>query len=205
MLREDAFNAAPRALLFVAIAWGFPLVLSILAGGAFGSVSDGPYLYDLVAWSRFFVAIGLFLLMEKKVEEQLRTCLLQFVQARLLAPGSLVSMAAAVKRALRRRDSSSAEVVCIAIALLGSTATYLRVLDSDTANWAVQVATTGNSLTLAGWCAVFVSNTIFIFLLMRWLWRLCVWGLLLRDLAGLDLRLVATHPDAHGGLTFLGQ
>ena len=205
MLREDAFNAAPRALLFVAIAWGVPLVLSIVAGSAFGSVSDGPYLYDLVVWSRFFVAVGLFLLVEKRVEEQLRTCLLQFVQAPLLAPGSLAAMTAAVTRALRRRDSRTAEVVCLAIALLGSMATYLRVLDSDTVNWAVHVATTGNSLTLAGWWAVFVSNTIFVFLLMRWLWRLCVWGLLLRDLAGLDLRLVATHPDGHGGLAFLGQ
>ena len=205
LLHDDAFKAAPRTLLFVAIAWGVPLVFSIVAGSAFGPVSDGPYLYDMVAWSRFFVAVGLFLLMEKRVEEQLRTCLLQFVQAPLLAPGSLDATAAAVTRALRRRDSRTAEVVCLAIALLGSMATYLRVLDSDTANWAVQVATTGNSLTLAGWWAVFVSNTIFIFLLMRWLWRLCVWGLLLRDLAGLDLRLVATHPDGHGGLAFLGQ
>jgi hypothetical protein len=205
MLREDAFNAAPRALLFVAIAWGVPLVLSIVAGSAFGAASDGPYLYDLVVWSRFFVAVGLFLLMEKGVEERLRTCLLQFVQAPLLAPGSLAAMAAAVKRALGRRDSRTAEVVCLAIALLGSMATSLRVLDSATANWAVQVATTGNSLTLAGWWAVFVSNTIFVFLLLRWLWRLCVWGLLLRDLAALDLRLVATHPDGHGGLAFLGQ
>ena len=205
MLREDAFNAAPRALLFVAIAWGVPLVLSMVAGSAFGAASDGPYLYDLVVWSRFFVAVGLFLLMEKGVEERLRTCLLQFVQAPLLAPGSLAAMAAAVKRALGRRDSRTAEVVCLAIALLGSMATSLRVLDSATANWAVQVATTGNSLTLAGWWAVFVSNTIFVFLLLRWLWRLCVWGLLLRDLAALDLRLVATHPDGHGGLAFLGQ
>ena len=120
MLRENAFNAAPRALLFVPIAWGVPLVFSIVAGSAFGPVSDGPYLYDLVAWSRFFVAVGLFLLMEKKVEEQLRTCLLQFVQAPLLAPGSLDATAAVVTRALRRRDARTAEVVCLAIALLCS-------------------------------------------------------------------------------------
>lgn len=205
LLREDAFNAAPRALLFVALAWGVPLVLSIIAGSAFGPVANGPYLYDLVPWARFFIAVGLFLLMEKKVEEQLRTYLLQFVQAPLLAPGSLDAGLAAVKRALKRRDARIAEAVCFVIASLGSLATYFRMLDLDTANWAVQVATAGNSLTTAGWWAVFVSNTIFIFLLLRWLWRLSVWGLLLRDLAGVELRLVATHPDGHGGLAFLGQ
>ena len=45
----------------------------------------------------------------------------------------------------------------------------------------------------------------FWFLLLRWLWRHAVWGMLLRDLARLELRLVATHPDGAGGLAFIGQ
>jgi hypothetical protein len=49
---------------------------------------------------------------------------------------------------------------------------------------------------------IIFSNTLFAFLLLRWLWRLCVWGLLLRELAGLELRLVEAHPDGHGGLGF---
>ena len=32
-----------------------------------------------------------------------------------------------------------------------------------------------------------------------------MWALLLRDLARLELRLVATHPDGAGGLAFIGQ
>ena len=51
---------------------------------------------------------------------------------------------------------------------------------------------------------VVVSVPLFWFLLLRWLWRHLVWGLLLRDLAGLELRLVATHPDGYGGLGFIG-
>jgi hypothetical protein len=35
--------------------------------------------------------------------------------------------------------------------------------------------------------------------------RHAVWGLLLRDLARLELRLVATHPDGAGGLAFIGH
>ena len=63
----------------------------------------------------------------------------------------------------------------------------------------------GARLTVAGWWCALVSNPLFWFLLLRWLWRHAVWGLLLRDLAGLDLRLVATHPDGAGGLAFIGQ
>lgn len=205
LLRDDAFRAGPRALLFVALAWGVPLLFSIFSGSAIGPVAAGPYLLDLVVWARFFVAVGLFLLVEKKVEAQLHTFLLQFAQAPLLAPGSVKGAAAAVVRALGRRDAGVAEFACLVVAALASLTTYLRLMNIDTVNWGVQVAAAGNSLTLAGWWAVVVSNTIFVFLLVRWLWRLCVWGLLLRDIAGLELRLVATHPDGHGGLAFLGR
>ena len=58
---------------------------------------------------------------------------------------------------------------------------------------------------MAGWWCVAVSNPIFLFLLLRWLWRFFVWSMLLRDLATFELRLVAAHPDGHGGLTFIGQ
>ena len=205
LLHEDAFRAGSRALLFVALAWVVPLVFSIFAGNAYGPATDNSYLLDLGAWARFFVAIALFLLMEKKVEERLRTYLLQFVRAPLLAPGSFEAAATAVTRALKRRDAKIAEAICLLIAVLISLVLYNRLMHLDIASWAVHVAQAGNSLTLAGWWVIIVSNTLFAFLLLRWLWRLCVWGLLLRELAGLELRLVAAHPDGHGGLAFLGN
>jgi len=205
LLREDAFRAGSRAILFVILAWGVPLVFSLIAGNAYGPGTDNPYLLDLGVWARFFVAIALFLLMEKKVEERLRTCLLQFVRAPLLAPGSFEAAATAVTHALKRRDAKLAEAICLLIAALISLILYKRLMDFDIATWAVHVAQAGNSLTLAGWWVIIVSNTLFAFLLLRWLWRLCVWGLLLRKLARLELRLVAAHPDGHGGLAFLGN
>lgn len=205
LLREDAFRAGSRALLFVALAWGVPLVLSILAGNAFGSSEDHPYLLDLAVWARFFIAVGLFLFMEKRLEKQLQIYLVQFVRAPLLAPGALGTAAIAVTRALKRRDSKAAESTCLLFAALLSVVLYQRVSTLEAVTWLVQAGPVGNHLTLAGWWAIIFSNTLFAFLLLRWLWRLCVWGLLLRELAGLELRLVAAHPDGHGGLGFLGN
>ena len=205
LLREDAFRAGFRALLFVALAWGVPLALSIVAGNAFGSPEDRPYLLDLAVWARFFIAVGLFLLMEKRLEKQLQTYLVQFVQAPLVAPGSLETAAIALTRALKRRDSKSAEIICLLFAAVLSLVLYQRAITLETVTWLLQAGPDGNHLTLAGWWAIIFSNTLFAFLLLRWLWRLCVWGLLLRELAGLELRLVAAHPDTHGGLGFLGN
>lgn len=205
LLHEDAFRAGSRAMLFVGVAWGVPLLLSLITGNAFGTYADSPYLLDPRVWAKFFIAVALFILMEKQVEVRLKKHLEQFARAPLLAPGSFEAAARAVTRALKRRDARFAEAICLGIALLLSIALYLRLLDSETAYWAVQLSQHGNSLTMSGWWVVAVSNPIFVFLLMRGLWRLFVWSMLLRELATLDLRLIATHPDGHGGLAFLGQ
>src|SRR5262249_16093594 len=60
-------------------------------------------------------------------------------------------------------------------------------------------------LTAAGWWCVCVSIPVFIFLLLRGIWRHIVWAIFLRRLARLELRLVSTHPDGKGGLAFLGD
>jgi hypothetical protein len=143
--------------------------------------------------------------MERQVEERLRTHLVQFARAPILAPGSFEAAAEAVTRSLKRRDARLAEAACLTIAILATIATFFNLIDVETSSWAVRVSTDGNSLTVAGWWCAVVSSPLFWFLLLRWLWRLFVWSRLLRELATLELRLVATHPDGHGGLAFIGQ
>ena len=205
LLRDDAFRAGSRAILFVALAWGVPLILSLFAGHAFGPLASRPYLLDPGPAARFFVAVGLFMLMELQVERKLRALLNQFVRAPLLAPGSLTAGAEAVTQALRRRDSRVAECVCLALAGGLSVVILFNTLDTHTSSWRAEIVDGSASLTLAGWWCLLVSNPIFWFLLLRWLWRHFVWAMLLRKLASLDLRLTASHPDGSGGLGFIGQ
>lgn len=44
LLREDAFRAGLRAMVLIELAWGVPLVLSIVAGGAIDPYAGRPYL-----------------------------------------------------------------------------------------------------------------------------------------------------------------
>jgi len=205
LLREDSLRAGSRALLFVALAWGVPLVLSAIAGNAVGPYEQRPFLLDPWPWSRFFVAVGLLVLMERNVEERLEQHLRHFARAPLLAPAAFEPAARAVTKALRRRDSALAESLCLAAAVAASFAPLLAAHDAGAVAWAARSSAAGRSLTAAGWWSLLVSSPIFGFLALRWFWRHLVWALLLRDLSTLDLRLAVAHPDGHGGLAFIGR
>ena len=205
VLEEEALHAGRRAAIFVALAWGVPLLLSLLQGHAFGPYDSHPYLLDFGAWARFFIATGLFLLAEQQVEYGLRGKLGQFVSAPLLAPESFKPAAAAVVQALKLRNSGVAELVCLGLAIAGAFALIERLLDVDASTWAVQVGGDGAHVTLAGWWVVIFSAPLFYFLLLRGLWRYLVWAMLLWRLASLKLRLVASHPDGKAGLAFLAE
>lgn len=206
LLHEHAFHARRRALIALALAWGVPLLLAILAGHAWGGAAlQRPYLLDLGVWSRFLVAVGVLVLSEQMVEQQLHTIQAQFTRAPLLAPESRTDAAAAVLRALRRRDLPLAELVILAVAFLLAISGAQLKLGGDPSLWLAQADGAGVlHLTMAGWWCMLVSAPLFWFLVLRWLWRHLVWGLLLRDVARLELRLVATHPDGYGGLAFIG-
>ncbi len=205
LLREDALLAGRRAALYVALAWGVPLLLSLVAGRAFGGAGGQPYLLDFGAWARFFVAIGLFLLAEQQVEVGLRGKLAQLVRAPILAPSSFEEAARIVAKALRLRNSGLAEIICLVLVIALDFGGLGRLLGADESGWAVQVTDGGAHPTLAGWWSVIVSLPLFYFLLLRGLWRYLVWAWLLWRIASLELRLVATHPDGKAGLGFLAE
>ena len=179
VLREDALLAGRRAAIFVALAWGVPFVLSLVAGRAFGPAATHPFLLDFGAWARFFIAVGLFVLAEQQVEYGLQGKLGQLVRAPILAPASFEAAASAVVRALRLRNSTAAEIVCLGLAIAGTLVRLDILMTSDSSTWAVQVADDSAHVTLAGWWSVVCSAPLFYFLLFRGLWRYIVWAMLL--------------------------
>ena len=205
LLRENAMHAGRRAAIFVTIAWGAPLLLSLVEGRAFGPSAERPFLLDFGALARFFIAVGLFLLSETEVENGLRAKIRQFVRAPVLAPSSFESAAEAVTTALKRRSSGLAEIVCLALAIFGGFALWEQWHHAEASTWAVQVSDAGARVTFAGWWAIFFSAPIFYFLMLRGLWRYIVWALLLWRISTLEFRLAASHPDGKGGLGFVAE
>ncbi|MBK4723288.1 hypothetical protein JJL56_31020 [Azospirillum sp. YIM DDC1] len=204
-LRYRAGTAPWRAAVLVALAWGVPLLLTASAGTAAAPLAHHPFLLDWGAWARFVLAIAIFTLMDRQVDEQLKRYLRHFVAAPLLTPQAMAAAAEAVARAIRRGRSPTAATACALIAFGLSAAGAAGLLRRTDVSWLVTGTEDARRLTAAAWWCVLVSSPLFWFLLLRWLWRHVVWGLLLRSIARVDLRLVVTHPDGAGGLAFLGE
>lgn len=86
LIHERALRAVFRAALFIGLASGVPLVLCFVQGHALGPLEARPFLLDVGVWARFVVAVGLFVLMERQVEESLRTKLTHSFARRLSRP-----------------------------------------------------------------------------------------------------------------------
>lgn len=205
LIREDHKNSFRRAALFVVLAWVVPLLLSLYEGNAWGRFEDKPYLLHLSVWARYFISVGIFIAMEPTVGRWLAEVLKRLVQTDLIAPGSKDRTAKVVTRALNLRNSYSSELVCALIALLFAALSAFNLHENDPHSWMFRPGAQQTELSLAGWWNFIISAPIFHFLLVRWGWRLIIWGKLLHDLSGLDLRLVVTHPDGFGGIGFLGE
>jgi len=123
------------------------------------------------------------------------------VRSQIVPAAARPALASEIARIARWRDAWLPEALFLLAAVLLALATpnqnifaYLSGLTGGSNPSAVGEATWSSR-----WYWM-VCMTVFCFLLLRWLWRLGMWGFFLWRLSRLDLRLVPTHPDRAGGL-----
>ncbi|MDE1991091.1 MAG: hypothetical protein KGI75_01245 [Rhizobiaceae bacterium] len=203
LARHGRLHRKSRALLLVTIAWLVPLVLAAAAGNAIHV--DGAYLSDVGVWAKFLIAIGLFTIAEQGIDRKLAFCVSQLFSVPLIPAQSSAAGNEAITRAVARRDGPVAEAVCLLLAIVFSVMNYANIFHQHQTSWALDAGGENRLLTLAGWWTLCISNTVFWFLLLRIFWWHANWTLLMRDLAKLPLRLVATHPDGYGGIGFVND
>ena len=98
---------------------------------------------------------------------------------------------------LRWRDSIWPELVLIAI-VYANVAFIFSPHMHEARPWALAGEGVGHLLP-AGWYFAFVSQLVYQFLVALSLWKWLLWCYFLFRLSRLELQLVPTHPDHHGG------
>jgi hypothetical protein len=205
-LSDDALALVHRRILaFLLITWLPLLLLSLFEGRAWRGSVAVPFLLNAEVQARFLIAMPLLLLAELAVHQRMRRLVGRFLDRDLIAESDRPRFSAAIESAMRLRNSLAAEVSLIVIIYaVGIPMREYLAVDANT--WASGSPAGGSGfigLSLAGWWHALVSVPVFQFLLLRWYFRVFIWGRFLWRVSRIDLKLVPTHPDRVGGLGFL--
>ena len=206
LLSDTDLAAGRRALAFVAVAWLPGLALALLRGGFAGEQGGAGILLDFSTYA-FALALAAFVLMEQSSDRRMIALVGEF-EARGIVRDAARSGLARARRDMERRTGSWLVEGLIGVAAYALSYEWLRsaaARQTDREAWFGGLTAGALELTPAGWWALLVALPLYWFLFGRWLWRFVTWGLMLRDIARCELRLVATHPDRCGGLAFIGQ
>ena len=199
--RPDRPRRIRKILLLILVTWVPLVLLSLVAGHAFGNRVAVTLLRDPVILSRFLFVLPLLALAEIVVERSLGVQAQQFLASGVVPAGEAVKLEAAKAEALRLRESVVAEgvIVVLAVAIAIIVQVVIR-FGSEESTWKRSDA----GITLAGWWYILVSLPILFFFLLRWFWIFLLWSRFLFRISRLGLELTPTHPDRAGGLGFLG-
>jgi hypothetical protein len=195
-----------RIIAAVVLAWVPLLLLSWIEGRVWGSSVTMPFLLDIETQAKLLLAIPLLIVAEVTAHRRLPRVVRQFLEQGLIPEAERPRFDAAIAAAMRLRNSVVAELLLIAfVYLVGILFIWRTHSTLDVSSW---YATSGGGdmqLSRAGWWAVFVSLPLAQFLLVRWYFRLFVWGRFLWQVSRMKLNLVPTHPDGVAGLHFLAM
>jgi hypothetical protein len=200
---EDLLPTRGAAVGLAMIAWLPLIVLAIAQALADGRQVDWRIFSDATVYTRYLAAIWVMVATERHADGRLIQLALHFRGAGILSDEVEPAFTTALARADRRSGSALAEILVLAAALIWSSLTesYVVVLAGST--WEGSLVGDRVVLSWAGQVARFVSNPLFLFLVLRWAWRFGVWTTLLFRISRLPLQLAPLHPDRAAGLGFL--
>jgi hypothetical protein len=150
------------------------------------------------------VALPILIIAPSKSAKIINDVANHFLRAELLNGAEVDRFRAIVRQRTILRKSRVGESVCLVLAFAFS-AIYVLVFLRDTApSWRILGSGGHHSFSLAGWWFVTICEPLYLFVLLRFLYRIALWWVFLWKTSRLNLQLHSVHPDGAGGLGFLG-
>ncbi len=206
-LAGDALQLLRRRVIVMALlAWAPLLLLSVAEGHAWGDSVKLTFLHDVEMHVRLLLALPLLILAELVVHQRMRPVVGQFMARGLIPEASRAKFDAAIASAMRLRNSITAEVLLIAFVYgVGVLFVWRTRVALDVASWYGAPMDGKLQPSLAGWWLGCVSLPLLQFLLLRWYFRLFIWARFLWQVSRIELKIMPTHPDRCGGMSFLSS
>lgn len=199
LIDRNHWNLGRRIALAIAVGW-LPLVLltAIFQPSALGSL-----LSDYRVAARMLIAVPVLLIGQVLMESRFRTIVHHLREARILNPADQPRLDSLVASMQRLRDSFWPELILVGLVyanVVAATSSHLH----EARPWALSGFGLSHTLA-AGRYYVFVSQLVYQFLVALSLWKWFLWSYFAFRLSRLDMQLIPTHPDKHGGLGVIGS
>lgn len=195
-----------RIVFLVALAWIPLLILTAAQGNALPGSIQLPFLHDIELHIRLLVAMPILIGAELLVHKRMRSVVGTFVERRLIPPEAMHQFEAVIASAVRWRNSALSELLLlVAVYVIGILFIWRTQVSLEIDSWYGTVSDDVFHHSWAGWWLILISLPIFQFLLLRWYFRMFIWGRFLWQVSRIKLNLLFSNPDRCGGLGFLSQ
>lgn len=199
LIPANGLGVARRALFYSLLAW-LPLVVWAVVHGRIAG-PDGESLFGHYAIHvRCLIGIPLLIFAEAIAHSVVPLCMSQFTRSGLVDEALAPRFREIIEGAARLRDRLYPWVIIGGLVLAWTIAVSVAP-NRDEIGWSEY----GSAAGFAKWWFLLISRPLFNVLLLAWLWRLLLTTIVLKRIARLPLRLVPTHPDRVGGLSFLNR
>ena len=202
---DKPYDNILKVLIPLAICW-LPLAVITLINGTFWTGdSKTSFISSLDTQTRILISAPILILAERLIMPKLGNILTQFIKSGIVRAVDRDAFYHIVTRKNRFMNSPWTDLTILAFSYAHVLLTgFVESPDEAQLSW--QFVNTGmeTSLSLAGWWGLLLTRPLVLFLFYRWLVRILVWALLLREISKLKLNIYPVHPDLSGGLGFLG-
>jgi len=199
LVHPNRWNVGRRVVFAIAIGW-LPLVLITLL---LNPRALAGLLTDYTVNARMLFGVPILLAGQPVMETAFRALVRAIRDAGLLTPSDTGRLDETLARLIRLRDSVIPELIFVVVA-------YAKVAETVQTQlmyvrpWGLVGTGVEIHLSTAGWYYVLVSQLLYQLLILISIWKWLLWCIFLYRLSKMDLQLVPTHPDQHGGIGFLG-
>lgn len=195
-----------RIVILSAFAWLPLLVLAIAQDKALPGSAQLPFLHDIELHIRLLVALPILIGAELIVHQRMRTVVYTFIERQLIPSEAMRLFESAINTAVRWRNAALPKLIVLCtVYVIGIQFIWRTQISMDIDSWYGTVSNDEIHLSWAGWWMVLISLPIFQFLLLRWYFRMFIWGRFLWQVSRIKLNLLFSNPDRCGGLGFLNQ
>jgi hypothetical protein len=206
-LRIDRINDVRplrRVAAAISFTWLPVCALSWVSGHALGATPRESFLVDVAALFQFVVVVPLLLAAEPWLEARIQDAGKYLQQSAIIRKEDRDRYDAILWRIAAARGSWIPVAACVVCAYAMMASWLLGELRNGYSTWHAVVTGPSERLTLPGTWAAFLAIPFALFTICRWVWKVILWACCLRELSRLRLRILPAHPDAMGGLGFLG-